>query len=414
MSPHLRPTAAVLGAGIQGVAVALALDRAGWRVELIDRAPAPLLRTSLAGEGKLHLGYVYGNEPDRSTAALMVEGALSFAELLDRSLPRPVDWKAMSSEPFRYAILADTMVAPEQLAEHYRWVDDAVAERFDSGGTYAGAQSFSRSQPLVSPHSEGFRGDVIAAFQTSEVSVDPALLRSCLIAGLQSRDITFLPDFVVASVGRTPYGFEVTGVATNGTVITRHADAVVNCLWDGRLAVDATMGIPSPGSCFYRLKYAVNATLDSQPTQPLTTTFALGPFGDVVCRTDGRVYLSWYPACLAGISTEVQPPASWRPKLDGPDSTESGRDIAAATVAALAERIDALNGVRIESVTAGVVVAWGESDIDHPNSQLHQRHSIGVHDHDGYLSVDTGKFTTAPLFAARVVEVLGSPRRRPR
>jgi glycerol-3-phosphate dehydrogenase len=65
-------------------------------------------------------------------------------------------------------------------------------------------------------------------------------------------------------------------------------------------------------------------------------------------------------------------------------------------------------------VAAGVVVAWGDSDIDKPDSELHRRLDIGVHDHDGYLSVDTGKLTTAPLFAAKVADVLGTQRPRPR
>ena len=146
----------------------------------------------------------------------------------------------------------------------------------------------------------------------------------------------------------------------------------------------------------------------------MTTTFALGPFGDVVARADGRVYLSWYPAGLAGLAQGVTPPAAWEPLLDDPASTPHWRDLAAATQAALAERLPAVRSARIDAVTAGIVVAWGERDIDHPESELHRRHAIGVHAHDGYLSVDTGKLTTAPLFAAEVARVLGragAPRR---
>lgn len=332
MSPHGQPTAIVLGAGIQGVAAALALERAAWNVELIDRAPAPLLRTSLRGEGKLHLGYVYGNEPRRETAALMVDGALSFAELLDGWLPQPVDWNALRSEPYIYAILADSMVAPDRLAEHYRWVDDAVAQRIAGGATYAGARIFSRSQQLSSLSTAGYSGDVVAAHQTSEIAVDPVGLRRCLIAGLQARAIACLSGCVVSHVERTHQGFAVTATDPDGTVLIRHADAVVNCLWDGRLAVDATMGIPPPRSCLYRLKYSVSATMNTGRTRGLTTTFALGPYGDVVCRGDGRVYLSWYPVCLSGLSTDVEPPASWRTALDNDDTLSARGEIATATV----------------------------------------------------------------------------------
>jgi hypothetical protein len=59
-------------------------------------------------------------------------------------------------------------------------------------------------------------------------------------------------------------------------------------------------------------------------------------------------------------------------------------------------------------VDAGVIFSWGEShiDVDDPGSELHQRHAIGVHAHDGYFSIDTGKFTCAPLFASHLLDAL--------
>ncbi len=403
---HQR-TALVLGSGIQGVLSALALTHAGWRVALVDRAHAPLMGASLSGEGKLHLGYVYGNEPGRATAGLMVEGALRFAELTDTWMPKPIDWRAISSAPFVYAILADSMVPQKMLLEHYHWVDDAIEAQYWQGARYAGIRTFSRCHPIADVHKAGFSGDVVAAYQTSEVAVDPYLLRAELIDALHIRGIDFYPNRSIQSVTRQPYGFAVTSTNRHGNTCTQYADAVVNCLWDGRLAVDASLDIPTPRPCMYRLKFVVNVKLDAPATAPLTTTFALGPYGDVVRRGDGRVYLSWYPVCLGGLSVGMAPPETWRDMLTHPDYMAERMRIATATVSALAERIQALRNARIESVTGGVVVAWGDSDIDTPHSELHRRHAIGVYDHDGYLSVDTGKLTTAPLFAARVAELLG-------
>ncbi len=399
---------AVLGAGIQGVLASLAMTRAGWRVELIDRAPAPLLGASLRGEGKLHLGYVYGNEPGRETASLMVDGATRFADLIDRWMPRPIDWNAMRSEPFMYAILDDTMVSPDKLAEHYAWVDDVLADRFSQGATYAGLRTFARSRPLDCTRRAGYSGDVVAAHLTSEVAVDPVLMREQLLAALRANDIAFHPNHVVKGVERTSQGFAVETADGDGSAATFGADSVVNCLWDGRLAIDASMGIATPRSCLYRLKLVVNARMRTTPAHNITTTFALGPYGDVVYRGNGRVYLSWYPACLAGLSTGLEPPAAWLSMLRDPDLMATKRDVAMATVAAMSERIECLRDVQVESVNGGIIVAWGDSDIDEPHSELHRRNAIGVHDHDGYLSVDTGKLTTAPLFAARVAEVLAS------
>lgn len=410
MNPSRNRTATVLGAGIQGVLAALALKKSGWQVALIDRAPEPLLGASLRGEGKLHLGYVYGNEPTRQTAGMMVEGALQFAALIDTWVPHPVDWKAISSEPFLYAVLADTMVAPEQLYAHYQWVDDAIAARMASGATYASMRTLPRTRPLPCPRQAGFSGDVIAAYQTSEIAVNPDLLRAALLDALRATDVPYHPHCTIKSVARKAHGFSVEGAHRDGNTRSWHSDAVVNCLWDGRLAIDATMGIPPPRPCLYRMKYAVQVMLDTAPRQPITTTFALGPYGDVVWRGDGMVYLSWYPACMVGLHKGIEPPASWYTSVNDPAYMATRADIAEATISALGARIPALQNARVASVGGGVVVAWGNSDIDQQSSELHRRHAIGVHDHDGYLSVDTGKLTTAPLFAAKVAALLGPGR----
>lgn len=405
---ELKPkTVAVLGAGIQGVLVALALCKAGWRVSLIDRASQPLLGASLRGEGKIHLGYVYGNEPGRETAQKMIEGALSFKRIIDDLVPKSIDWQTVISEPFNYAILEDSMVSPEKLFEHYCWVDDTVSEYLKQGEDYVGYQKFNRVQKVSDPVKIGYSGDVVAAFKTSERAITPYLLRNALLEAVKEANMHFYPNYFVRSVERDFIGFTVS--ASKIDLAEKHfrADAVVNCLWDGRLAVDATMNLKPGRECLYRLKCAVNARLDEQSKHSLTTTFVLGPYGDVVRRGNGNLYLSWYPICLNGLSKGLEPPANWFDQLNDPEYMNNQVDIAKDTIAALSKRIEALRGARIESVSGGVIVAWGNSDINNPDSELHQRYDIGVHDYDGYISVDTGKLTTAPMFANQVAALLG-------
>ena len=55
----------------------------------------------------------------------------------------------------------------------------------------------------------------------------------------------------------------------------------------------------------------------------------------------------------------------------------------------------------IDTVDAGIITAWGATDIDDPGSGLHARHEVGPWAAEGWISVDTGKLTTAPLFAQR-------------
>lgn len=66
-----------------------------------------------------------------------------------------------------------------------------------------------------------------------------------------------------------------------------------------------------------------------------------------------------------------------------------------------------MSGFSITQVDAGVIFAWGSTDIDEADSELHQRHDIGLLHHDGYVSMNTGKLTTAPLFAERLGALLG-------
>jgi hypothetical protein len=181
---------------------------------------------------------------------------------------------------------------------------------------------------------------------------------------------------------------------------------VVNCLWEGRLAIDATMGIAPPRPWIYRLKYGVHGTLPAGAPLPPSTTIVLGPYGDVVRHAGGRIYASWYPDCLAGTSTDLTTPPSWASATAGTAAPDVLDALATATVKALAEHVPAVQGLQVDLVAAGVIVAWGETDIDELDSELHRRHAIGVHDHGDYLSVDTGKLTTAPLFAQRVADLL--------
>jgi hypothetical protein len=60
------------------------------------------------------------------------------------------------------------------------------------------------------------------------------------------------------------------------------------------------------------------------------------------------------------------------------------------------------------TIDAGAIVAYGKTDVDDPESELHTRTRVGVTSVDGYHSVDPGKLTTAPLFAVRAAHnVLG-------
>ena len=80
-----------------------------------------------------------------------------------------------------------------------------------------------------------------------------------------------------------------------------------------------------------------------------------------------------------------------------------------ATLAAFARMVPSLRelpGVLREQarVAGGVILAAGETDIDDPGSRLHARTAVGVRSTKGYHSVDTGKYTLAPMYAIEVAD----------
>src|SRR3954463_15863881 len=77
---------AVLGAGIMGCCLALYLARTGRRVVLFDREPAPMQAASRWNEGKLHLGYLYANDPMLTTAHHVLPGSYAFVPCLEELL----------------------------------------------------------------------------------------------------------------------------------------------------------------------------------------------------------------------------------------------------------------------------------------------------------------------------------------
>ena len=109
---------AVLGGGLQGACVALELAGAGVSVDVYDKNARCLTQASAQNEGKIHLGYVYANDPSLSTARMMIRGAATFAPLLRRWIGAAVDAVPVSA-PFYYAVHADSLLGVGEVERHF-------------------------------------------------------------------------------------------------------------------------------------------------------------------------------------------------------------------------------------------------------------------------------------------------------
>ena len=387
---------AVLGCGFQGCCTALELARRGGSVTLYDRYPSLLAGAVAASEGKIHLGYVYASDRSLATARTMLRGALSFMPLVESYLGE--DAPMATSEPFVYAVHRDSQVKTEDFCAHLNAVHELVL-RDPRRDSYFGVDLHSAPRRMSQSELESrFDPELVrSAFYTGEIAIDiPALSR------LMSRQILHDPRINVRT------GHTITAVADDSSCmsvrsvgrdsIERHCDTfdvVVNALWDGRLAIDATRNIHPERKWIHRFKHGIRFRSAAGGCLP-SVTLVLGPFGDLVDYGEGRFYLSWYPACMTASSKSLSPPG-WQAEPAEPLRSQ----IIGDSFAAMAEIIPGLHGARPEDleVKAGTIVAWGSSDIDDQVSELHRRHEIGVHSYDKYHSIDAGKLTMAPYFA---------------
>ncbi|HEX8168425.1 MAG TPA: FAD-dependent oxidoreductase [Beijerinckiaceae bacterium] len=392
---------AVLGGGLQGCCAALALAERGVKVTLFDRNDALLSRAAVANEGKIHLGYMYAGDPTLSTARTMIAGALSFAPFLVRHLGwRPEDLAV--SMPAAYVVHRDSQQGPGLVARYLTAVHGLIGEAATGRtGAYFGMDLSAPPRPWSAAELEAEFDPAIAlaAFDTPEVAINPVAvahaLRECV------SDHPRIEVLLGRTVVRTEDAGERISVLSDGTdgPSRDSFDHAVNALWDGRLAVNDATGLPANRPWLHRLKYGVSFRLPSGAASPPSATFVLGPFGEVVSYGDGLTYLTWYPECLQGISTDLLPP----PWATYPAEPLRSR-VLAGTFRALSEIVGSLRGLDPETlpdtcVKGGVIVAWGQTDIYDPASELHRRYEIGVTSSGRFHSVDPGKLTMAPYFA---------------
>jgi glycine/D-amino acid oxidase-like deaminating enzyme len=395
---------AVLGAGIMGCSTALHLARRGVRVTLVDQAPAPFTGASRWNEGKIHLGFLYAADPELRTARAVLAGGLDFRDHVERltgidlaPLTTPVD-------------------------DHYLVHRDSVVPA-DAVGAYA-----DRVAALVAsaPGAGRYLVDVsrcpvhrLGRAELDELS-DPASVVAGVRVPERSVDTVAVADAFVAAVAAEPrieaaLGQRVTSVAPAGESTDRWVvrtsdgttlgpfDAVVNALWEGRPAVDATLGHRPDADQQHRFRLSLFVRA-REPVDAPCAVLSVGPFGDVKNYGGDRFYLSWYPLGLVARAEAVEPPPV--PELTAGDRAE----LAARVFAALAEHLPWVRDVEAAAdevrVEGGWVYSQGRGLLDDPGASVHHRDLLGVTNVGTYFSVDTGKYSVAPTLAEGVAAAL--------
>jgi glycine/D-amino acid oxidase-like deaminating enzyme len=385
---------------MQGCCCALALAERDVDVILFDRNQQLLSRAGAANEGKVHLGYMYANDPSYSTAWMMMNGALAFAPFIARHLgigPESLN----VSQPAAYVVRCDSQRSAEEVAEYLATVHSMIVDAADGRSkAYFGKDLSQKPRPWSATEREAeFDCEVaLAAFDTPEVAINPVTLAKALRERIYSdRRIEVRLAHEVLSV--EDIDAPVVIVKDRNGAARHHFDHTVNALWDGRLAVDETLGLRPIRPWLHRLKYGVSFYLPENTKRPRSATFVSGPFGEIVNYNDGLIYLTWYPVCLLALTSDIAPP-HWPTYPD----EQLRSELLKGTLEAMSEFVVSLRQLALEelenvTVKGGTIVAWGETDIHDPKSELHRRYEIGVTSNRKYHSIDPGKLTMAPYFA---------------
>jgi len=394
---------AVLGAGIMGSSAALHLARRGKAVTLFDEAPEPFSGASRWNEGKIHLGFLYAADPTLRTAQAVVTGGLDFKGQVEQLTDLSLD-AVMTQQDDHYLVHRDSVVPPESVE---RYLDSVAAMVVACPGADRYLVDVSScSVERLTPNELAAICDsslVVAGYRVPERSVDTQIVADAFVAALRA----------TASI-ETAWSRRVTGVTPESgasgrwfvhTTDTRHGpfDAVVNALWHGRPAIDASVGHRTDIDPQHRYRVSVFAHTRYVVDAPCAV-LNVGPFGDVKSYDGQRFYLSWYPLGLLARAESVVPPTV--PERDGAAATE----LADAVFAALAEHLPWVERIRSAAdqmrVEGGWVYSQGRGVLDDPRAGVHQRNRLGITNAGTYYSVDTGKYSVAPTLADRLARML--------
>jgi hypothetical protein len=396
------PRIAVLGAGIMGASLALYLARRGARVTLFDKAAAPLAAASRWNEGKIHLGFLYNADPSLDTARHVLPGGLLFRPLVEDLLACDLG-PVITAKDDIYLCHRDSVVPPEAMAAYMKQASELLRDHPDARHYLADASRAEVRPMSAAELSEASGSDaILAGFHVPERSVQTTWVAERYVAALKAEPrIELMMRTRVTGLVSEDGGHAGPWRVETATGVFAGYDYAINALWEGRLEIDRGLGLPPPA--VWSNRYRESLFLRSTRALDLPCAIiATGPFGDVKNYNGRDFYLSWYPDGLLTDSSELAPPdATALPRLPKGDFVAAVLGHLGPYLPWVTELHNAIESVTVEG---GWVFAAGRGQLSAASSSLHRRSKYGVARRGTYLSIDTGKYSTAPWLARRVVE----------
>ena len=301
------------------------------------------------------------------------------------------------STPFNYAVHKESLLPPDRLEEAYEQITRRIRRSSRSAAYFGVDDPGAIIRLRDSEHDYGPLIDEV--FVTQEIAVSPAHLADLITKTVvDSNGVNVMTDIAVTAVDAGRRLIEASTVDKSRRSFGPY-DHIINCAWAGRPALDITAGLTMGRPWTFRMKYYLSATAPPGEPSFSSTTVVLGAFGDIVDYGNSEYYLSWYPSGRRGWSSDLVPPP-WPTRPSPAVAIEIARDTL-ANLDGVYPNVTSLttHGPDGPVVRGGVIFALGDTDVDDPDSEFHSRSEVGVTSRGPYHSVDTGKFTTAPLFA---------------
>ena len=389
-----------------GVCVALELARRGESVTLVDGAEELLQGASRWNEGKIHLGYLYAADPGLNTARRLIPGGLAFRGLVERHIGRSLDGYMTDDDVF--LVHRDSVVDAASFGAYANRVAELVREAASSSDAPLYLSDVSRSSVQRLSSSDLARltpsGQVVAGFRVSERSISTRPVADLLVSAIRAEPRVEVCTGVWIDGVRRRADSRLELVTPRAGPLTLGAfDVVINALWEGRPAVDVSLGVRPVAPWTHRFRAAVFAEAPNSALEG--GVLCTGPFGDIKRYGDGRLYLSWYRAGLLAEGNDIEPPRE-RSAL----TSLRAELVRSQTLAGLAEYFPGIAQLCAEAETlevhGGWVYAIGDGSLADPSSTLHQRDKFAITRDRGYISVDTAKYSLAPWLAERVAQMV--------
>jgi len=400
--------ALVLGGGIQGCCIALMLRKHGYDVKIVDKSNDIINRSSLNQEGKIHLGFIYGLDASLKTGKKLLLDALYFAPYLEYLLGKKVNWEKLKSSNFNYLVAKDSMLSPDEVDAYFQTLQTIYRQYLeDENLTYLGKRPNTIFKKISLPaqvNPDFFE----ACFATEEVAIHHKSIKEIIKTKIQSENISLCLNQRVTSAKRIPNGFMVETHSEDDGIRQLESDVVFNCLWEGRMALDKEMGIQIEKGYNIRLRYGI--FMKMPPSLQGLPTFVViqGPYGDFVnYPQSNEAFFSWYPSSMKDMIIDRSMPPSWEEACEGHISNTLRQSLLNENYNHLHRLIPTLTEFEDSTIVGGVIVAKGHHDIHDPNSKLHERSDFPITQDDGYFSINTGKFTSAPRNTYLLEKMLG-------